>query len=160
MLLTLPSYRLVLESGDMLTFVCAVAFAAHILWIGHLARRSRFETVAVVQLALTAVLCWLAANWIEEPFWRPTPALWAALAFTGLFGTSVAFAVQAWAQQYTSTTRAAVIFALEPAVAGLTGYVVFGERLAGRAITGAFLILAGILLAELKPIRLPRHPSN
>lgn len=159
-LLTLPAGRMVWEKGDLLTFACAVAFAAHIVWIGHLAPRARFETVAVVQLGLTAVLCWVAAGWIEPPVWRSTTGLWAAMLFTGVFATSLAFAVQAWAQQHTSTTRAAVIFALEPVVAGVTGFLMFGERLTARGIVGAVLILAGILLAELKPIRLTRHPSK
>jgi len=34
--------------------------------------------------------------------------------------------------------------------AGLTSFLFFGERLSGRALAGAALILAGILLAEMK----------
>jgi len=35
-----------------------------------------------------------------------------------------------------------------------------GERLPGQAISGAILILSGILVAELKPFGVRQHPSN
>ena len=79
-----------------------------------------------------------------------TPALGMALLATGLLATALAFTTMAWAQQYTSPTRAALILALEPAVAWLTSYVVTGEILSNRGKMGAGLILAGVLLVELK----------
>ena len=72
---------------------------------------------------------------------------------------ALAFAVQAWAQQITTATRAELIFALEPVVAWAFSYVVIGERLPPRGILGAILILAGVLVAELKPIGLRRHST-
>jgi drug/metabolite transporter (DMT)-like permease len=66
-----------------------------------------------------------------------------------LLATALAFTTMAWAQQYTSATRAALIFTLEPVVALLTSWVMTGERLANRGKVGAVLILAGILLGEL-----------
>jgi drug/metabolite transporter (DMT)-like permease len=68
--------------------------------------------------------------------------------------------VQTWAQQVTTATRAALIFALEPVVAWLFAFVIMGERLPPKAVLGAVLILAGIVVAELKPIGLERHPST
>jgi len=62
----------------------------------------------------------------------------------------LAFTTMAWAQQYTSATRAALIFALEPVVAWVTSYVLLGETLSLRAKVGAAVILAGVLLVELK----------
>jgi drug/metabolite transporter (DMT)-like permease len=69
----------------------------------------------------------------------------------------LAFTTMAWAQQYTSATRAALIFALEPVVAWLTSFVINGERLAGRAVFGAFLILTGIVMVELKRTDVRKH---
>jgi drug/metabolite transporter (DMT)-like permease len=77
---------------------------------------------------------------------------------TGLFATALAFTVQTWAQQYTSATRAALIFSLEPVIAWITSYLLTGETLSNQAITGAVLILAGILLVELKPSLFGQHP--
>jgi len=66
-----------------------------------------------------------------------------------VFATAVAFTVQLWAQQYTSPGHAAILFALEPVFAVITSYFVLHERLTARALKGAGLVVAGILLAEL-----------
>jgi drug/metabolite transporter (DMT)-like permease len=63
----------------------------------------------------------------------------------------------AWAQRYTSPTRTALIFMLEPVFAWLTSYLTVGEGLSGRAAAGAALILGGVAMAELKPLKPRPH---
>jgi drug/metabolite transporter (DMT)-like permease len=67
-----------------------------------------------------------------------------------VLATAVAFSVQVWAQQHTSPSHAAIVFTLEPVFAALTSFIFLHERLGLRALLGAVLILAGILLAEFK----------
>ena len=73
---------------------------------------------------------------------------------------TVSASAVAWAQQYTPPTRAALIFALEPAVAYATSYLTTGEALTRRATVGAVMILAGVLVVELKPNGSRGHPSK
>jgi drug/metabolite transporter (DMT)-like permease len=74
--------------------------------------------------------------------------------------TAVAFSIQLWAQQYTSSSHAAILFTLEPVFASLTSYLILGERLGSRALLGAVLVLAGILIAELLgPPAAPESPE-
>ena len=84
---------------------------------------------------------------------------WPAGISLSLLATALAFTVQAWAQRITSATHAALIYALEPVVAGLFSFIILRERLPAKAIFGAGLILIGILVAELKPIGAKQHPS-
>ena len=63
-------------------------------------------------------------------------------------------------RSYTTSTRTAVIYMLEPVVAWVTSYVLVGEGLAGRAAAGAALILGGVMLVELKPLGSRQHPSR
>jgi drug/metabolite transporter (DMT)-like permease len=146
--------------GDTLVILCALAFAAHIVVLGHYSKMATFEPLAVWQLGTTAVLALAGFWWIEKPFFHPSPMLWLALLVSSLLSTALAFTVQTWAQQVTTATRAALIFALEPVVAWLFAFVIMGERLPPKAVLGAILILAGIVVAELKPIGLERHPST
>ena len=159
-LMTLQGQTGGVSRGDFLVILCALAFAGHIVTLGHYSRTSPFESLAVWQLATTTLLALGSFWWIEEPFLRPTPLWWFALLVSSLLSTSLAFTIQAWAQQITSATRAALIFALEPVFAWGFSYVFMGERLPRQAVVGAILILGGILVAELKPIRLVQHPSN
>jgi drug/metabolite transporter (DMT)-like permease len=72
---------------------------------------------------------------------------------TAVLGTAGAFGIQTWAQQFTTPTRTALIFALEPVVALATAILVGGERLTAAATVGGALILAGIVTVEIKPSR-------
>jgi drug/metabolite transporter (DMT)-like permease len=89
-----------------------------------------------------------------------TPGLAASVLVTGLLATALAFSTQAWAQQYTSATRAALIFSLEPVVAWGTSYLLAGELLSNRGKAGAGLIMAGVLLVELKRTKSEEHHIN
>ncbi len=159
-LMTLRGANLHLEKGDLLTLACAVAFALHIIVLGHYASRVSFGPVSVAQITVAAALASGSFWWAEDAFIRWTPGVVAALVITGLLATALAFSVQSWAQQHTTATHTALIFALEPVFAWLTSFVVARETLSKRAAFGAVLILAGILIVELKPVERKRHPSN
>jgi drug/metabolite transporter (DMT)-like permease len=74
-----------------------------------------------------------------------------ALAVTSVLATALGFTIQTWAQRWSSPTRTALFFTLEPVFAWITSFLVAGEVLSGRAAIGAALILGGVLLVELKP---------
>ena len=156
-LLTLPGESLRMGFGDLLTLGCAVAFAIHIIMVGHISRKIGFESLSMLQVTTAALIGLGTFWWVEPAHVRWTPGLLAAVGITGLLATALAFTVQAWAQRHTSATRTALIFALEPVFAWLTSYLLTGEVLSGRATLGATLILGGIVLVELKPIDVNRH---
>jgi drug/metabolite transporter (DMT)-like permease len=159
-LMTLEGQSLTLERGEWLTLLCAAGFAAHIVALGYYAKRVSFEVVAVMQVAVAGLLAGGTFWWMENPFLRWSAGVLVALVITGLLATALAFSVQAWAQQYTSATHTAVIFALEPIFAWLTSFLSTGETLSRQAALGAVLILAGIMMVELKPIKTSRHQSS
>lgn len=145
--------------GDLLTILCAVGFAAHIVTLGHFSEFMPFEVLSVTQVVAAAGLAVSLFWWAETPrvVWRPA-VVWGILV-TGIFATAMAFSVQAWAMQYTTSTRTALIYMFEPVVAWVTSFVWVGEGLSARAAAGAALILLGIVLVEMKPLRPRRHPS-
>lgn len=149
-LMTLPASGFAVGRGDFLSILCAVTFALHIVLVSHYSPVIGFETIAVVQIA-TAALLGLGSFRLAEPVrFQLTPGVAAAVLVTGLLATAVAFTTMAWAQQYTTATRSALIFALEPVVAVFTSWVLAGESLSIRGKVGAGLILGGVLLVELK----------
>jgi drug/metabolite transporter (DMT)-like permease len=144
--------------GDVLTLFGAVAFALHIVTLGHFSTLVSFPVLSVAQVGSAAVCALLLLPFAESPriVWQPL-TLWAIL-ITGLLCTALAFTIQAWAQRFTTSTRTALIYALEPVVAWATSYVVAGETLSGQAAAGAGCILAGVVLVELKPLQSGAHP--
>ena len=139
-----------INRGDLLTLGCAVAFAFQIIFVGRATEQFPFAQIAVVHAIVCAVWMGLSVPVLETSYalWSPL-VIWAIL-ITGLLCTAFAFAVQAWAQQFTPPTHTALIFSLEPVFAWITSYLLLGERLGGRATIGALLILGGVLVSELK----------
>jgi drug/metabolite transporter (DMT)-like permease len=150
-LLTLPSVHgeLHVNPGDLLTIGCAVAYAFHLLVLGYYSQRERVEAVALGQIATTALLS-ISALAFERPRVAWGGNVIFALIVTAVFATAAAFTVQTWAQRYTTPTRTALIFALEPVFALATAVLVGGEALTVPGVVGGTFIVAGILAVELK----------
>ena len=162
-LMTLGDVHLQVNPGDALTVLCAAAFAGHIVALGYFSnwairRGLGFESLAVCQIVSAAVFAFLSFNWLEAPHLSLSSRLLLALAITGLLATALAFTIQTWAQRYTTPTRTALIYSLEPVFAWGFSWIFGGELLSRRATLGAVLILAGILLVELKRTDAGQHP--
>jgi drug/metabolite transporter (DMT)-like permease len=143
-----------MNQGDVLVVGCAVMFAFHIIFVGHYSPGHSVAALSFVQVATTAALSLLTLPVVAATGWEPPRVAWnapfiAAVLITAVGATAIAFTVQVWAQKYTTPTHTAILFSLEPVFAALTSFVVLGERLGPRALIGAALIFAGILLAEL-----------
>jgi drug/metabolite transporter (DMT)-like permease len=154
-LLTVPKTGLTgLNHGDLLVGGCAVAFALHILFVGHYSPKYSVGALSFYQVAATAALSLVALPLVTVLHWEPfrfrlSPDLLLALVVTAAFATAFAFSVQVWAQKRTTPSHTAILFSLEPVFAGLTSFLFFGERLSTRGLIGAGLILLGIILAEM-----------
>jgi drug/metabolite transporter (DMT)-like permease len=141
-------FRLI-NLGDLLTLVCALGFACHVVALAHFSPRIRFEQLALMQVTFAALYMAISLPIFEKPWVHWSPPVVIALAVAAVLATAVAFTAQSWAQQFLPATHTAVLFTLEPVFAWLTSWIVLGERLGMRSGAGALLILAGICLTEL-----------
>ena len=138
-----------IRPGDLLVFGCAIAYAAHILLLGHHAPRHEPFKLTLGQV-ITVALCSGVAALIFDQRVALTGQVVFAAAFTGILATAAAFGVQTIAQRFTTTTHTALIFSAEPVFAGLFSLLLIGELLGPRQLLGCALILAGMLVAELR----------
>ncbi|MES5926010.1 DMT family transporter [Bacillus cereus group sp. MG9] len=144
-----------LNIGDILVLGCAVAFAAHILVNGFFSKKISPLLLSTSQVLAVGIFSSICAFLFED--WEKTfsVSLWTnqsflfALFLTSLFATSIAFFIQTSAQKHTSPTRVAIIFAMEPVFAALTGVLVANEQLSISAIIGCLCIFLGMVFVEL-----------
>ncbi|WP_042457683.1 DMT family transporter [Neobacillus dielmonensis] len=144
-----------LSIGDGFVFICAVSFAMHIIITGKFSNQYPTLLLTVIQISTVAILS-LGSSFLFED-WRksfnPHTLLHTdviiALVITSIFATAIAFYIQTNFQKYTSATRVALIFAMEPVFAAITGYFWAHERLSISAFFGCLLIFMGMILAEL-----------
>jgi drug/metabolite transporter (DMT)-like permease len=65
-----------------------------------------------------------------------------------------------WIQQFVSGTRAALIYALEPIWAALTGYLLAGDKLSLLAWIGCVCILSGMIAGRMGKLRFSLRKSK
>ncbi|WP_108217964.1 MULTISPECIES: DMT family transporter [unclassified Pseudomonas] len=134
--------------GEIATLISAVAIAAEIILISTYAGQVDVRRVTVVQLAVTSVLSFLMVVPTNEAI--PDFSWLLLCSALGLGAASAAIQVAMnWAQKSVSPTRATLIYAGEPVWAGIVGRIA-GERLPAIALLGAGLIVAAVIVSELK----------
>ncbi len=148
-----------LNRGDALTLITAVLYGGHIVVTGVVARRHDPLRLVWLEIAGTAVLAAAGAAIIEDPRVSWSPQFTAALAYTAIGATVITLLLQMKAQRYLSAARASVLFCSETLFAAITSWLVLGERLSPAQWLGGGLILAGMMLAELKPSAISPQPS-
>jgi drug/metabolite transporter (DMT)-like permease len=156
-LLTLPQGGGPINRGDVLVFGCAIVFAFFIVEIALRAGRHDASCLTVVQLAVVAVSAGIVSA-IFRAAGSPVelrPIVWEGTFLRGVLylatiGTVGTFLTQTWAQRHMSATHAAIIFALEPVWAALLAAWLLGERLGRMGLWGGALVLAGIVVSEMR----------
>jgi len=78
------------------------------------------------------------------------PSAWLWILFVGLFGTVLPFGLYNEGIKRISSTRASVTATLEPVMAGVIAYIFIGETMEPWQITGSALVIASILLLQIK----------
>ncbi len=138
-----------LNRGDLWTLITAFVFGGHIVAVTELSRRHDARRLVWLQVAGTTVGAAIAAALLEPSRVEWSLALGAALIYTGVVATAAALVWQMRAQREMSSARAALLLCFEPVFATVTSWWWLGERLSAMQWTGAALIVAGMVLAEL-----------
>ncbi|MDT7540671.1 MAG: hypothetical protein QOE33_575 [Acidobacteriota bacterium] len=169
-LILAPQGSASINSGDALTLISTAAFAFHITYLSDYARRFDASQITVLQITSTAVLfvvawlvmraCGLAFDHAALPDFiaqESAPLMWSAriawqLAYLATVATVAVFFLWTWGQARTSATHAAIIFSLEPVFANAFAVSFRGgqEWLTARGYAGAGLVLAGVVVSELR----------
>jgi drug/metabolite transporter (DMT)-like permease len=170
MLVLAPQGAEPMNTGDLLTLCATTLFAAHIPLMRAYAREIDARQLTVLQItsaAILFVLVWAAfrASGVVLPE-SSLPGFVtrenAQLEWTGRVGlqllylasvaTVITFLIWTWGQSKVSATHAAIIFSLEPVFATLFAVAVRGsnEWMTARGNLGAALILAGVIVSEIR----------
>jgi drug/metabolite transporter (DMT)-like permease len=158
------------NTGDLLTLGTIVLFALHISLMSVYARLHDARRLTVWQIATAA--CVLIAAWcavwvsglltgvenlpraLGRELAPPAMSAWVVgqLIYLSIVATVFTFLLWAWGQARMSATHAAIIFSLEPVFATLFAVAARGrgEWPGGRANLGALLIVAGVVVSELR----------
>jgi len=139
-----------LSKGDWLVFVCAVTVTFHVIYTGKFASRNNIYLLTAVQLLVTGLLSLTLLPFESDTFPDISINVLLVLFYLALFGTVYTFLMQTAMQRFTTATRTALVFSLEPVFAALFAYLIAGEMITSYSWLGGFLIICGMIIAELR----------
>lgn len=144
--LALLSYNGVnIATGDVLVFLSAAAFAAHIVALGEWSSAMDVYALTIVQLGTCAVITTLAS--LKSGFHLPPDhGVWWAIIYTAVFATSVAFIFQTWAQSFMPATTVAVVLTMEVVFAAWFGVWFGHETMRTKILFGGLMVIAAMYL--------------
>ena len=94
---------------------------------------------------LSAVCMWL----IEKPDMGAVLQAWIPVLYAGVFSCGVAYTLQIVGQRGMNPTVASLILSLESVISLIAGWVILGQALSVRELSGCVLMFAAIILAQL-----------
>ncbi|WP_024786992.1 MULTISPECIES: DMT family transporter [unclassified Lebetimonas] len=145
-LLTL-SGKLIFNVYEIYPLLCAIFFGMHVSVTDVFSKKYNIYTLVTFQFLVVAILSLLFVPFESHKI-KITPLVIFALFITSFFATVFAFFVQTYAQKYTSPTKTAIIFALEPVTAAFFG-IMYGEKLTLFQISGGFLVIFATIISEI-----------
>jgi drug/metabolite transporter (DMT)-like permease len=170
LLIVAPHGEAGINAGDIFTLCATSLFATHIVLLSVYARENDVRQLTVLQIACAAMLFigfWVVSRAAGvlitgsslpgfvtreslEHAWSTRLA--GQLVYLTLIATVVTFLLWTWGQARASATHAAIIFSLEPVFATAFAVAVRGrgEWMDARGNFGAALIVAGVIVSELR----------
>ncbi len=148
------SSDLTIAFGDFLVLVSAFFWAGHVLFVGRLSPgMDAVDAIklSIVQFSACSAFSLVGAMGIEEITLAGLKSGAPAIFYGGVMSVGVAYTLQVLAQRDAQPAHAAIILSLEAVFAAMGGCLLLGEVLTLRAMTGCALMLAGMLLSQLKP---------
>lgn len=137
-------------TGDTLTLVSGVVFAAHMVAVAKFSKDKDPILLTILQFGYAAVFSWVVGFLFED-----LPSSWNIQMFSGLiylsvFATAVALLLQNVGQKYTNPAPAAIILSLESVFGVMFSIIFYGETLTPRLFCGFFLIFIAVIISETK----------
>ena len=139
-----------ISHGDFLELICAFFFAAHIILIDRFSGKVDTVKLAFFQFLTCSILSFIAALLFEKTSLDSIYQAAVPILYGGILSSGVAYTLQIVGQKNAEPSQAAIIMSMESVFGTIGGILILGESFGIKGILGCLLMLAGMLLAQLK----------
>ncbi|GMQ65382.1 DMT family transporter [Vallitalea maricola] len=136
--------------GDLLTLICAVFFALHIVFNGHYSKKINPIKLSIIQMYVAFILSLISFIVMDINTVKIDITLNAILAilYLGIFCTSIAFFIQTYAQKKVPANKAAIFLSTESVFGTIFSVILLKESPNIKLILGCIVIFIAILISE------------
>ena len=142
--------EMTIQKGDILLLIGALFWALQILALDHLTPKLDALELSFGQFLTAAVLGLVVSLITETGPVVANPSAWGPLLYSGIVAVGIGFTLQVFGQSKVDPALASLILSLEAVFALLGGMIFLGERLSDREWLGCAVMLAAVILVQLK----------
>lgn len=149
--LTNDGGNLSVNIGDILTLICGLLFAFHIIFTAKYSQDENPVVLSWIQFVTSAVLAWICSPLIDGTFEfavLKSSRVVLSLLYLGIFSSLIAFLLQNVCLKYVNPSLASLFLSLESVFGILSSVIFLHERLTVVMIAGCVLIFAAITIAD------------
>ena len=147
-----PSDLTAINTGDILTLICSVIFAVHILLIEKFAPDVDGIKLSCVQFAVSGTISCILMFIFEAPDINAVSAAILPLLYSGVMSCGLAYTFQVVGQKYTEATVASLLMCMESVFGVISSAIILHETLTGRETIGCVIMFAAIILSQLSDV--------
>lgn len=138
--------------GDILTIFAAIFGGAHIVYISEVMNRKGVDAYVLCfhQFAVAALVTGAISLFFGYSFALGETANIYRLLFVGIFATAISFLLQLVSQKGMVPVKAALLLTMEPVFAATFAWTLGGEKLVSMAAVGGGVMVAGMIISEVK----------
>lgn len=136
--------------GDLLTFLCAVAFAMHIFFTGELTKKHDPIILTGIQMTVAFLLSLVIQVLLGEMDIAITKGTTISLLYLGVFNTTICFLIQTICQTKVNENKTAILLSTESIFGMIFSIIIANEIVTLKMIIGSTLIFIAIIMAETK----------
>ncbi|MCD6048259.1 MAG: transporter drug/metabolite exporter family [Gammaproteobacteria bacterium] len=139
--------------GDLLVFLCAVAYAASVVFLQYLSQKHYSpKLLSFYQIIFTIPFPLVYSYLLESHSSLGGFSFWWGVIYCAVLATILPMTMQTKYQRDTNPTQVALIFAVEPVFAAFFSWMFYGEKLTANIFYGGALILLSLVLPVLGSI--------
>ena len=138
-----------LGPGEILCLIAALTYAAAIIITDRISKKYDPLTLGILYVGFMGLMGLATSFLFETPHLPQSGPEWFMLLALAVICTAFGFTVQPVAQKPLSSESAGIICAINPLTTAVLGWLLMGEALGISGITGAVLIIMGIILPNI-----------
>lgn len=144
------SRGVVFAPGDGFVLIGACFWALHVQFIARYSPDVDVFQLSFVQSLFTSLISFGVGFFTEDLVIDQVLSAAIPILYGGVISIGIAYTLQVVGQRYAKPTSAAIILSLESVFAAFWGWLILDELLKSRALLGSGLMLAGMLISQMR----------
>lgn len=141
--------------GDLLTILCAFAFAFQIFFTSEFVKSYNPLALNTIQFTVAFLLSFIVQIAMGEAKINATQSGYISIIYLAVFSTTICYLLQTMCSKFVDGTRVAIIMSTESVFGTIFSIILLNEPVTARLILGSLIIFISVITAETKLSFLP-----